>query len=342
MSRATSAQTVSVIVPLYNVERYVRACVESVLTQSYTRWELLLVDDGSTDTTPQLCDELACTDQRIRAFHKPNGGLSDARNYGLDRARGDFILFLDGDDMLSPSALRDLMKGYLGSLAPIVAGESLKVPEDCSFGQACLLSAKGEVRRHEAGFKQRYDAARAIRESLYQRRDHSAWGKLYRRDVWNELRFRKGILYEDLDIFYHVFSEAGRVAYIPATVSFYRQRGTSILGTFNLRRADVLDVTDRLLGWSLTQGRGMVRAAQCRRLSAHCNILGLLLASRDASLPAAEKKRILERCRAVILADGPRCARDPLAPRKIKIAMRMLRVAGFKIFSCMLSLKYRK
>lgn len=342
MSLEMHAQSISVIVPLYNVERYVRVCVESVLAQTYPHWELLLVDDGSTDSTPQLCDELATSDTRINVFHKPNGGPSEARNYGLDRAQGDFLVFLDGDDMLAPEAMRNLLEEYNRSEAPVVAGGFIKVREDCAFAEASRLLEKSRARKESDATAVVDDADEAIIENLYQRRDHSPWGKLYRRDVWRTLRFREGTIYEDLDIFYHVYRAAGKVAFIPATVCFYRQRPTSFMHAFDLRRADVLDVTDRLLEWSRRQCREIERAAQCRRLSAHCNILGLLMARSCDSLPAEKREQILLRCREVILADGVECARNPLAPRKIKSAMRLLRVAGFKIFSFLLSLNYRK
>ena len=86
---------ISVIVPVYKVEKYLRRCVDSILKQTYTDFELLLVDDGSPDGCPQICDEYAMQDARVRALHKPNGGLSDARNYGLDQMRGDWVSFID-------------------------------------------------------------------------------------------------------------------------------------------------------------------------------------------------------------------------------------------------------
>ena len=89
---------VSFIVPIYNVEKYLSECVESILAQTYSDFEMLLVDDGSPDNCPALCDDWATKDSRIKTLHKPNGGLSDARNYGLDHAQGDYVVFVDSDD----------------------------------------------------------------------------------------------------------------------------------------------------------------------------------------------------------------------------------------------------
>ena len=96
---------VSVIVPVYNVYPYLRDCVQSVQAQSYQNWELLLVDDGSTDGSGELCDELAVEDGRIRVFHKPNGGQSDARNVGLKQTQGKYFYLLDSDDLIRSTAL---------------------------------------------------------------------------------------------------------------------------------------------------------------------------------------------------------------------------------------------
>ena len=99
---------VSVIVPVYNVYPYLRDCVQSVQAQSYQNWELLLVDDGSTDGSETLCDEYAAQDARVRVLHKKNGGLSDARNAGVDAAKGEYLSFVDGDDWVSPYYIENL------------------------------------------------------------------------------------------------------------------------------------------------------------------------------------------------------------------------------------------
>lgn len=98
---------ISIIVPVYNTEKYLRRCIDSVLAQTFTDFELLLIDDGSTDFSPSICDEYARADKRIKTFHKPNGGVSSARNFGLDRANGEWVTFIDSDDYVTPSLLED-------------------------------------------------------------------------------------------------------------------------------------------------------------------------------------------------------------------------------------------
>lgn len=103
LSRDRNDSMISVIVPVYNVERYLARCIESILSQTYTDFELLLIDDGSKDKSGSICDEYALKDSRIRVFHKPNGGVSSARNVGLDNARGQWVAFCDSDDWLDKS-----------------------------------------------------------------------------------------------------------------------------------------------------------------------------------------------------------------------------------------------
>lgn len=100
---------ISIIVPVYNVEKYLHQCIDSVLAQTFTDWELLLIDDGSPDRSGEICDDYAVKDSRIRVFHKPNGGVSSARNLGLDNAHGEYITFLDSDDWLEPTYLSDFL-----------------------------------------------------------------------------------------------------------------------------------------------------------------------------------------------------------------------------------------
>ena len=100
---------VSIIVPVYNVEQYLRRCIESILSQTYHNFELILVDDGSTDSSGAICDEYALADERIHVIHKPNGGVSSARNAGIDTAKGEYILFVDSDDRVEPQHISNMI-----------------------------------------------------------------------------------------------------------------------------------------------------------------------------------------------------------------------------------------
>lgn len=260
---------VSIIIPAYNVEKYIGDCLQSVTAQSFRDIEIIVVNDGSTDSTRNIIEEIALTDNRLRVINKTNGGLSDARNAGLDVARGEWLVFVDGDDMLASDAVEILLHAAQGTDSEIACGRyTRRLP----FPTRNRLPK--EIRTTVL------TADEAILDILYQKHiEPSAWGKIYRSEIFRNLRFRKGILYEDLDLFDSVFNLARKVALTDAVVSFYRPNPGSILGTFNTRRLDVLDVTRRLEERCRNRSVEFGRAAADRRLSANFNILGLLAAN---------------------------------------------------------------
>lgn len=258
---------ISIIVPVYGVEKYLRQCVESVLAQTYSCWELILVDDGSTDGSPLICDEYAAADQRITVVHQENGGLSFARNSGLARAKGCMVTFLDADDTVHPEYLRILHDLLLGHNADV----------------SCVsFTTDGAFDVNHAQVRC-YDGKSFTNAMLYQKfgnLTHSAWGKLYRREILPESPFTIGIGYEDLDALYRIFPGLTKVVTTSAGLYFYRQNTHSYLHTFNARRADVLDVTDRIAEFFSKNGAypspELYKGARDRRMSAHFNIFCLM------------------------------------------------------------------
>lgn len=307
---------VSVILPAYNAEKYIAGSIKSVISQSFNDWELLIVDDGSTDATPAVCDSLALADSRLRVFHRSNAGVSAARNFGLDAARGDYIAFLDADDILHPDFLTCLLaplerEGDAGSgPLPMMSAVpflpfSRSVPSVSGATCARCISV---------------GLAGALSGLLYQTPicgthilDTSVWGKLYRRSLWHGIRFREKIRFEDLDIFYHVLMRARHIAFIPVPLIYYRLHHESFIHTFSPARLDVLDVTDRLLDSVAPLGPEIARAARTRRFAAHFNIL-LLLMSGNVTDPVAEK-----RCLDVIMHEKTQVLRNSSARLKDRL-----------------------
>lgn len=266
-----SAPRISVIVPAYNAENHIEASVRSVMSRCGEDMEIIIVDDGSTDGTGKIADRLADFDHRIIVVHVKNGGLSYARNQGLDIARGEMVFFLDSDDLFHPEAI-DLMVGVLETEdADIVVGKDVRGEEP---GEDWLNSPLA------AGATESYDSEGAIEAELYQRHDmNSVCFMALRRRLFEEpspLRFREGITYEDLDIADRLYSRAKKTVYTPAPVYFYRRTEGSILQTVNRKRLDVLEVTRRIEERIEKEYPRLKGAARDRRFSANFNIFALL------------------------------------------------------------------
>ncbi len=186
---------ISVIIPIYNVEKYLKKCIDSVISQTYKNLEIILVDDGSPDNCGIICDEYAQKDDRIIVIHKKDGGLSDARNAGIEICKGEYISFIDSDDFVSPYFIEMLYRGvhdYNCEIATVEHGVRFMDVED----EAVVFTTEKSQCSYEE-IKPR----EAIRLMMYQRLPNGAPWRLYKREIWNELRFPVGWLYEDAAIY---------------------------------------------------------------------------------------------------------------------------------------------
>ena len=221
---------VSIVIPVYNVEDYLVECVESVCNQTYDNLQIVLIDDGSTDTSGLMCEKLKNVDERIRVVHKENGGLSDARNTGICYATGEYVFYLDSDDYLEPDAIEILVKMAETEGADIVVGNYFYTYSDnetvaeFQFETEIILS--------------NYEAMEALVTGKIQ---NFAWGKLIKRELAEKYQFPKGKLFEDHYWAHLIFGEAQKVAVTNKTLLHYRQRDKSISYTFNINRLDVLE-----------------------------------------------------------------------------------------------------
>lgn len=255
---------VSVIVPVYNAARWLPELFGSLRSQIYGNMEVILVDDGSTDSSAADCVRLSDGDPRFRLVRKPNGGLSSARNFGLAHARGEWIFFIDADDMIQPQALERLVAVAAATGADIVVG---------SFENTSGMSAPPAARSPRI-----FTPREAVAVSLYQTPPmNHAWGTLYSRGIFfpDGPRFTEGLWYEDLDLFYRLFERASKVAYLPEKLYFYRKNPSSFINTVSPGRFDALRVTDKIERYY--RDTPLAPAARDRRFSAHFNILLLLL-----------------------------------------------------------------
>lgn len=223
---------ISVIVPIYNVEKYLQKCVDSIINQTYKNLEIILVDDGSPDNCPKMCDDYAEKDSRIKVVHKENGGLSDARNVGMEVATGEYVSFIDSDDYISLDFYETLLETIVDNDSDIVECGVVKFYENEKFD------------KYNDDLKvTNYDTVDAldglISESPFKQH---VWNKLYKSSVALDIPYAVGKLNEDEFWTYQIFGKAKKVTRIYKTMYYYFQRGSSIMGNgYNIKRLDALE-----------------------------------------------------------------------------------------------------
>lgn len=225
-------ELISVIVPVYKVEPYLDKCVQSIVDQTFQNLEIILVDDGSPDNCPAMCDAWAAKDDRIKVIHKENGGLSDARNAGLAVATGDYIAFVDSDDWIDIHYLYHLYRAIQETGAGIAACDIRTVGESDAPVPAAPMEAPIRVCTPEEAIGDilRGEGFRAV-----------AWNKLYRRDYLAGERYPEGKHHEDEFFTYRILAKAETLAYVDLPLYCYLQRSGSIMHTLTLKRLDALD-----------------------------------------------------------------------------------------------------
>lgn len=248
-------ELISVIVPIYNVEKYLRKCIDSILNQSYANLEVILVDDGSPDQCPEICDVFAVQDSRVKVIHKKNGGLSDARNAGIDIAKGDYITFVDSDDFLKKSAIELLFRSLIKNKCDISTCRYEVVYEDNFYGQDNFENQELVL-----------SAQDAMEDMLYQEHTtNSAWAKLYKIELFNGIRYPKGKLYEDLGTTYKLFDRANKIVFNSSQEYYYLQRKESIISSpFSKSRMDGLYFATEQLDYVVMNMPELVNAARAR------------------------------------------------------------------------------
>ncbi len=229
-------ELISVIVPVYKVEKYLDRCIKSIAGQSYPKIEIILVDDGSPDSCPAMCDNWAKKDSRIRVIHEPHGGPSDARNAGLKQAVGQYIGFVDSDDWIAPEMYERLLNAIHADQSDIAACAVQMVWEDDTPSRMLTEQANCILDRQEA-------QEALLAETLLKQ---PVWYKLYRRETISGIAFEKGKYHEDAFWSYQVIGNAGRVSLIDYTGYYYLQRSGSIMGEdYSLKRLDAMEAYGR-------------------------------------------------------------------------------------------------
>lgn len=224
---------VSVVVPIYKVEKYLRKCVDSILNQTYSNIEIILVDDGSPDNCGKVADDYAQADERVKTVHKQNGGLSDARNYGMQYVTGEFIIFVDSDDWLESKMIEELVYNSRKYGADVVQTAFYYAYDDY------LLFDNQHYPKNDPPIV--LDNKSLMYELVVNERvKNFAWGKLYKTSIIKDIPFEKGVLFEDVFWAHKVMHRLKKFVILNEPLCYYYQRSDSIVSTYTPRNLDII------------------------------------------------------------------------------------------------------
>lgn len=225
---------VSVIVPVYNVDKYIRRCIASLVKQTLQGIEIIIVDDGSTDNSETIIKEYMKYNEQIKYFRKENGGLSDARNYGLKFASGEYVAFLDSDDYVEADMYEKMYKKALKEDSDMV---------ECNF--YWTYGRYGGKNKKDIGY--RYYG----KQEMFETGRVVAWNKLYKKSILDKanVKFPKGLQYEDVEFFYKMIPYLENVSFVKQPMVHYVQRKKSIINTSNERVSDIFIVLDNVISY---------------------------------------------------------------------------------------------
>ncbi|MDY4810825.1 MAG: glycosyltransferase family 2 protein [Muribaculaceae bacterium] len=276
MSTASTNPIITIVVPVYNAQAYLRECLQSIAAQTFGNFRVLIIDDASTDSSCKIAEEFCFCDARFELLTIEHGGVSKARNTGIAHTATKYISFVDADDMLHPQMLEMLLKTATDLDAQAVICGMVR-GERCPFKSLPDKQEEYAV-KDIAGKATIYTYQEAMRAALYQSVIlNSPCGLLLDTSLLTpEALFREGTRFEDLDAFYRYLEGAWRIAVIPQKLYFYRTNPQSFMNRWSTERLDVLDVVDRMTNWMHQRYPELDAAVADRSFSAHFNTLLLL------------------------------------------------------------------
>lgn len=257
---------ISVIVPVYNVKEYLAECVDSIQNQSYQNTEIILVDDGSTDGSSEICENYRRIDSRIIVIHKNNGGQGSARNMALDISKGQYIAFLDADDVWDSD--------YLAFLYDLLVIENADI-SICDYRHIDENGSLIKRNKKPSDTIMRFSGEDAMITALYWTEFGVApWAKLFKRELWDGIRFKEDRIYEDLATTYMVYDKAIKVVFSKQIKMSYRIRKNSdVHQPFNSKKIRILDSADEIIKYCYDRKRKVQNSAYSRALASSCFIL---------------------------------------------------------------------
>ncbi len=308
---------ISVVVPVYNVEKYIHKCVDSIINQTYKNLEIILVDDGSPDNCPKICDEFAKNDKRIKVIHKQNGGLSDARNVGIEVAKGKYITFIDSDDYIETN--------YVELLYNTINDDK----SDISIGSHKVIYDSGKIIDKSTSERTILNPKEVLKRILYDDGiDLSAWGKLYKLNLFKDIKYPVGRLFEDSATTYLLIDKANKISINSCVIYNYIIRNNSITNSsFNLKKLDLITSTREMNDYILNKYPKLGKACKRRLMWAYLSTFSQL-AMCDKRYREEERKllKYIRKNGFLILIDRKAQMRD-----KIGIISAMFGIKFYKI-----------
>lgn len=307
-----SEPLISVILPIYNIQNYLKKCMDSIFAQTYKNLEIIMVDDGSTDESSDMCDKYIAEDSRVVVFHKKNGGLSDARNYGIKRAKGEYITCIDPDDFVDMDYVEYLYK-LLTENGTRMSVCQHRVLYDGRKNDE-LGSSGSEVLTNKV----------CIERMLYHDViDTSAWAKLYEKSLFDTVEYPKGKLFEDIGTTYKLMLQCEKIAVGYESKYNYIVRESSIVNcSFSKKKLDLLETTDDMAKNVLKVYPDLDKAVMRRRTYARFSTLNQMSKTRDFKTERNEMIRFIKENKSVLMS-------DPKVPKRDILALRMLSMGYF-------------
>lgn len=299
---------ISIIVPIYNVEIFLPRCIESILKQTYQELEIILVDDGSTDSCPEICKKYVKLDSRVHFITQKNGGPSSARNTGINYSKGKYIAFIDSDDFVSPTYIEKLYQVIDVTKSDIAISGFYMTNE---FGKII------EKRKNNTKCIEEYSTDDALKQLLVQRKiDTGPWAKLFKRELFEVYKYPEGKLFEDFAVMYKIFLICNKVAYVNSIDYFYVQRANSIIsGEFNPQKMDLIFFVNEMFNILSIEKPKLTNYAGTRAFSA--------LMSLWRTIPLSEKKN------KEVWTEALKYRKYPLKVRGVKIKFKLGAILTF-------------
>lgn len=299
---------ISIVLPIYNVEHYLDKCMDSLLHQTYPYFEIIMVDDGSNEVCSMLCDHYESVDDRIRVFHKSNGGLSDARNYGISKAKGEYITCVDSDDYVD--------EDYLEYLISLITKYHTKM----SIAQHRIISSNGNKDLGSNGDEVLTNKVCLERMFYHDVIDTSAWAKLYHRSLFDTVKYPEGKIFEDIGTTYKLMLQCDEISVGYESKYTYVLHENSIVNSeFTSAKLDLLEMTDQCVDNVCNRFPDLIKAGMCRRVYARFSTLNQMVNTDDFKDIRSDLISFIMKNKSSILG-------NPKAPKRDKIAIRLLSI----------------